>query len=75
MLLFFDAILVFLLDVNISQNKLFQCVDNVTNVIMRGKILELINYLFYFTISKFDMIAISQNGNCQASSKAIFAVF
>ena len=71
----FYTILVFSLDVNILQNKNPQCMNNVLNIIICEKIFELVNNLFNFTILKFDAIAIFQNGNCQASNKAVFMVF
>ena len=63
MLSYFNTILVFLLDTNISQNKYYKCADNMPNAIRREKMLELINYFFDFAISKFNTIVIFQNEN------------
>ena len=45
------------------------------NTITHKKLLELVNYLFDFTILKFDVIVIFQNQNDQALNKAVFIVF
>ena len=39
------------------------------------KLLKLVDFLFNFAISKFDVIAIFQNRNCQVSSKAVLVSF
>ena len=67
----FNTIVALILDANNLQNKYPQCVGNILNVVTHEKLLEFVEY-FNFAISKFDAIAIFQNGNCQASNEAVF---
>ena len=55
---FFEGILTFILDIDISQNKYFQCVENILYIIMRKVFFELMNCLFDFAIIKFNTMAI-----------------
>ena len=42
---------------------------------LHANLLEIVNYLLNFAISKFDVIAIFRNGKYQASNEVVFMGF